>query len=100
MNTLPALVQFLQPACFSPVIDTWCKAIGSGFFATFTGLISILMIKHLPKFIKKAKGRLILALQHVRSTRNQPQPRPKPPPQPIHQPIIMAGVLHTENPTR
>ena len=27
MNTLPTLVQFLHRACFSPVMDTWCKSI-------------------------------------------------------------------------
>ena len=34
MNTLSALVQFLHRACFSPVVDTWCKAIDAGYFTT------------------------------------------------------------------
>ena len=48
MNTLPALVQFLHRACFSPVVDTWCKAIDAGYFTTCPGLTSKLVRKHLP----------------------------------------------------
>ena len=74
MNTLPALVQFLLWACFSPIIDTCCKAIYAGLFTTWPGLTSNLVRKQLPKFIETAKGHLRLARQHVRSTRTPPQP--------------------------
>ena len=68
MNTLPALVHFLHMACFIPVVDTWCKAIDTGYFTTWTGLTSNLVCKHLPKSIKTAKGHIRLSHQHVRST--------------------------------
>ena len=98
MNTLTALVQFLHRACFSLVVDTWCKAIDAGYFATWPGLTSNLVRKHLPASIETAKGHFRLARQHIYSTRNQPTLAP--PPQPIHQPIMTAGILHTENPAR
>ena len=49
MNTLPALVQNLYRDCFRPVVDTWCKAIDSGYFTTWPGLTSRLVRKHLLK---------------------------------------------------
>ena len=55
INTLPALVQFLNRACFSPVVYTWCKAINAGYFATWPGLTSKLVRKDLPMSIKTAK---------------------------------------------
>ena len=72
MNTLHALVQFLQRACFSPVVDTWCKSIDAGAFATWSGLTSKLVRKHLPKSIDRAKGHLRLSHQHIHSTSVQP----------------------------
>ena len=98
MNTLPALVQFLHRACFSPVVDTWCKAIDAGYFTTWPGLTSKLVRKHPPPSIDTAKGHPRLAGQHIRSTITQPLL--KPPPQPIHQPMMTAGILHTDNPAR
>ena len=65
MNTLPALVQFLHRDCFSPVVDNWCKAIGTGYFTTWTGLTSKLVRKHLPKYIDTDKGYLRLSCQNV-----------------------------------
>ena len=84
MSTLPALVHFLHRACFRPTVDTWCKAIDTGYFTTWPGLASKLVCKHLPAYIEMAKVHLRLARQHVRSTRDQPTKTP--PPQPIHQP--------------
>ena len=97
MNTLQALIKFLHQACFSTVINTWCKAIDTGFFTTCPGLISSLVRKHLPKSIETEKGHLKMACQHVRSTRTQPPLPPTQPAHPIHQPIMMEGILHTEN---
>ena len=51
MNMLPALVQFLHRACFSPVVDTWCKAIDAGYLTTWPCLSSNLVCKHLPTSI-------------------------------------------------
>ena len=97
MNTLPALVHFLHQACFSPVIYTWFKAINKGFFATCPVPTSILVHKHLPKSIDTEKSHLIMARQHVRSTRTQYPPPPTPPTQTIHQPIMTVGILHMDN---
>ena len=97
-NTLPALVQFLHRACFRPVVDTWCKTIDAGYFATWPGLTSKLLRKHIPTSIETAKGHLRIARQHIRSTRNQPTLTH--PPQSIHQPITTEGILHTENSAR
>ena len=79
MNMLPNLVQFLHRACFSPVVDTWFKAIDAGYFTTCTGLTSKLVRKHLPASIDTAKVHLRLSLQHIRSTINQPTLTPPPP---------------------
>ena len=88
MSTLPVLVQFLHRDCFSPVMDTWCKAIDAGYFTTWYGLTSKLVRKQLPASIDTAKGHLRLARQHVQSTRNQHMLTLLP--QPIHQPMMMA----------
>ena len=61
MNTLPALVQFLHRACFSQIVDTWCKAIDAGYLTTWTGLTSKLVRKHFPNSIETAKGNLRIA---------------------------------------
>ena len=58
MNMLPDLVQFLHRACFSLIVDTWCKAIDAGYFTTCPGLTSNLVRKHLPTSIETAKGHL------------------------------------------
>jgi hypothetical protein len=43
------LVRFLHAAAFSPVQDTWLKAIWAGHFTTWPGLTEDLVRKHLPK---------------------------------------------------
>jgi hypothetical protein len=52
------LVRFLHAAAFSPVQDTWLKAIQAGHFATWPGLTEDLVPKHLPKEIATVKGHL------------------------------------------
>ena len=96
MNTLPTLLQFLHRYCFSPAVDTWCKAIDTGYFTTWPGLTSKLVRNHLPASIETAKGHFSLARQHVLSTRNQPTLTP--PPHPIQQPMMTVGIIHSENP--
>jgi hypothetical protein len=52
------LVRCLHAAAFSPVQDTWLKAIRAGHFATWPGLAEDLVRKHLPKEIGDGKGPL------------------------------------------
>ena len=58
MRTKPNLIKCLHLACWSPTRRTWNDAIDRGFFATFPGLTTTLINKHLPKSISTAKGRL------------------------------------------
>ena len=48
MCTVPKLIKYLHQACWSPTVDMWCKAIDQGYFATFPGLMSTAVRKHLP----------------------------------------------------
>ena len=64
MSMLPALFQFLHRDRFSPVVDTWYKAIDAGYFTTWSGLTSKLVHKHLPASIDTAKSHLRLTRQH------------------------------------
>ena len=47
------LVTFLHAALGYPVVDTWVKAIQNNQYATWPGLTSALVYKHLPKFNSK-----------------------------------------------
>ena len=58
MRTKSDLIQYLHRCAFSPVVHTWTKAIDAGFFATWPGLTSELVRKHLPKLLATAKGHL------------------------------------------
>ena len=69
MSTKADLVQYLHRCAFSPVMHTWTKAINAGFFATWPGLTSKLVLKHLPKSIATAKGHLQQDRQNIRSTK-------------------------------
>jgi hypothetical protein len=62
------LVRFLHAAAFSPVQDTWLKAIRAGHFATWPGLTEDLARKHLPKEIATVKGHLSQRRKKLRST--------------------------------
>jgi hypothetical protein len=75
MKTLPNLVQYFHRACFSPVIKTWTQAINAGFFTTWPGLTSVLVPKHLPKYVATAKG-------HLRQDRKTSDPPRQPPTNP------------------
>ena len=63
------LIQFLHAACGSPVPSTWIQAIDNGNFATWPGLTSDLVRKHLPKAIATVKGHLNQHRKNVRSTK-------------------------------
>ena len=71
MQTIPELIKYLHQACWSPTVDTWCKAIDKGFFATFPGLTSAAVRKHLPPSTSTTKGHMRRDRQHVRSTSTQ-----------------------------
>jgi hypothetical protein len=62
-------VTFLHAACGYPVPTTWIQAIDRGHFATWPGLTSELVRKHLPKSIPTIKGHLHQQRQNIRSTR-------------------------------
>ena len=72
MMTESDLVQYLHRAAFSLVVSTWTQAIDSGFFATWPGLTSDLVLKHFPKFLVTAKGHIWQDLKNVRSTKQVP----------------------------
>ena len=69
MRTKADLVQYLHQCAFSPVVHTWTKAIDARYFATWPGLTSDLVRKHLPKLIATAKGHLKQDRQNIRSTK-------------------------------
>jgi hypothetical protein len=62
------LVRFFHAADFSPVQDTWLKAIRAGNFATWPGLTKDLVRTHLPKEIATVKGHLSQRRKNLRST--------------------------------
>ena len=69
IKTKAELVQYLHRCAFIPVKHTWTKAIDAGYFATWTGLTSELVHKHLPKSLATAKGHLKQDCQNIRSTK-------------------------------
>ena len=50
-------------------MHTWTKAIDAGYFATWPGLTSELVRKHLPKLLATVKGHLKQDRQNIRSTK-------------------------------
>ena len=68
MRTKPDLIKYLHLACWNPSCRTWSNAIDKGFFATFPGLTTTLVNKHLPLSISTAKGHLKKSRQGVQST--------------------------------
>ena len=69
MNTKADLVQYLHRCAFSPVVHTWTKEIDAGYFATWPGLTSELVHKHIPKSLAMAKGHLKQDRQNICSTK-------------------------------
>ena len=54
---------------WNPVPETWIKAIDAGFFATWPGLTSQLVKKHLNRTIETDVGHLRADRKNVRSTK-------------------------------
>ena len=65
------IVTYLHGAAGFPVVDTWVKAIRNNQYATWPGLTSALVYKHLPKSIETAKGHLQHIQQNIRSTKEK-----------------------------
>ena len=63
------IVQYLQYEAFIPTFSTWTKAIDAGYIATWTGLTSKLVCKHLPLSLSTTKGYLRQNFQNMRSTK-------------------------------
>jgi hypothetical protein len=66
------LATFLHATAGFPPVSTFCKAIDAGFFATWPGLSSPLIRKHLEISIPTIMGRMKATRQGLRSTRKQP----------------------------
>ena len=49
MRTKKDLTQYLHQACWIPITRTWTNAINAGYLATFPGLTTSLVYKHLPR---------------------------------------------------
>jgi cell wall assembly regulator SMI1 len=70
-------ITYLHACCFSPVQDTWIKAIHNGHFATWPSITVENVRKYLPKSDATAKGHMNQIRQHIRSTQpsvEQPAP--------------------------
>jgi hypothetical protein len=76
-NKMPALIQFLHTAAFSPVPSTWIVAIQRGFFQSWPGLTTAAVRKHLPKSEAATKGHLDQTRKNVRSTKIKMEPGTK-----------------------
>jgi hypothetical protein len=61
------LVRFLHTAAFSPVQDTWLKAIRAGHFTTWPGFTEDMVRKHLPIESATVKGYLSQQRKYLRS---------------------------------
>jgi len=77
-RTKPELAIFLHATAGFPPPKTFCAAIDAGFFATWPGLTSELIRKHLPKSIPSIMGRMRRLPQGIRSTTKEPElPSPR-----------------------
>ena len=67
-TTKSDLAQYLHAACFSPVLNTWEKAIKNNHFSTWPGLTAHLVCKHLPISPSTVQGHLKQEQQGLQST--------------------------------
>ena len=63
------MVQYLHRCAFGTAVHTWTKAINAEYFATWPGLTSELVRKHLPKLLETAKGHLKQDRKNIRLTK-------------------------------
>ena len=52
MSSKADLIQYMHRFTFIPVVITWTQAIDAGYFSTWPGLTSDLVLKHLPKSLE------------------------------------------------
>ena len=74
MLTKSDIVRYLHCAAFSAVISKWTSAINAGYYTTWPGLNSQLVLKHLPKALATTQGHLHQQQQNVRSTKITTKP--------------------------
>jgi hypothetical protein len=60
-------ITYLDACCFSPVQDTWLKAIQNGHFARWPSVTVENVCKYLPKSDTTAKGHMNQIRQNIRS---------------------------------
>ena len=89
------LVQYLHWCAFSMVVHTWTKSIDARYFATWSGLTSKLVRKHLPKLLATAKGYLKQDRQNIESTKPSIAPYPIVPPS-QHDPPVRSHQVFVE----
>ena len=70
-KTKKDLVKFLHAAAWSPVTDTWIKAIKNNHFTTWPGLSPELVRKHLPPSVATAEGHMKQERQGLQSTKTK-----------------------------
>jgi hypothetical protein len=66
-------ITYLHACCFSPVQDTWLKAIQNGLFSTWQFVTVENVRKYLPKSDAAAKGHMNQIRQNIRSTQPAPE---------------------------
>jgi hypothetical protein len=64
-------IAYLHAACFSPVKDTWIKAIAAGNFSSWPGLSVDIVRKYLAKADANVKGHMNQQRQNIRSTQKR-----------------------------
>jgi hypothetical protein len=61
-------ITYLHVCCFSPVQDTWLKAIQNGHFETWPSITVENVRKYFPKYSATTKGHMNQIHQNIRST--------------------------------
>ena len=69
LNKKEDVIKYLSTVMWNPVPETWIKAIDAGFFATWPGLTSQLVKKHLSRTIETDMGHLRADRKNTRSTK-------------------------------
>jgi hypothetical protein len=67
-KSIQAAITYLHACCFSPVTDTWLKAIQNGHFATWPSVTEENVRKYLSKFDATSKCHMNPIRQNIRST--------------------------------
>jgi hypothetical protein len=78
-KSIQATIKYLHACCFSPVTDTWLKAIQNGHFATWPSVTVENVCNYLSKFDATSKGHMHQIRQNIRSTQpavDQPAQEP------------------------